>query len=500
MMIICVLLLILFNPVLSFCSEQASAQFMWSGAITTNSANVRAKTPQEGAIVRLAVSEQPDLSGALFSQPDTALTAVNNMVVSLSATGLIADRQYYYAIEINSVLDLSLIGKFRTFPVVADSFTIALGSCAVTGSSHPVFETIRTLQPLFFMHMGDFHYQNISVNDRALFRQAYETVLASPTQSRSYREVPIDYIWDDHDFGPNNSDSTAPGRLASRLTYQEYVPHYPLPAGVGDVPPYHAFSVGRVRFIVTDCRSARSPYSAPDNAAKTMLGATQKAWFKQELVAAQASSALIVWVNSLPWIGVTGDDGWYLYTTERRELADFIKANGILNLCVVSGDAHMLAIDNGANSDYALGGGACFPLMQAAALDRSPSLKGGPYSEGAFPGTGQFGLMTVVDRSGVINVNWSGRNYLNQEIVHYSFVPGDCHLCCHGTTGNIDGSSGDIVDSSDIFTTVDYLTLSAPVSTCMQENDVNIDGILDIGDLMALVDYLIGIASLPPCP
>ena len=32
-------------------------------------------------------------------------------------------------------------------------------------------------------------------------------------------------------------------------------------------------------------------------------------------------------MDTLPWIGVTGDDGWYLYTNERREIADFIKEN-----------------------------------------------------------------------------------------------------------------------------------------------------------------------------
>ena len=81
----------------------------------------------------------------------------------------------------------------------------------------------------------------------------------------------------------------------------------------------------------------------------------------------------------------------------------------------------MLAIDDGTNSDYATGGSAGFPVMHAAALDQSPALKGGPYSEGAFPGRGQFGLMTVADSGDSIKVNWSGRNYLNQEIVSYGF-------------------------------------------------------------------------------
>jgi hypothetical protein len=89
---------------------------------------------------------------------------------------------------------------------------------------------------------------------------------------------------------------------------------------------------------------------------------------------------------------------------------------------MLSGDAHMLGIDDGTNSDYADGGGAGFPVMHAAALDRRGSIKGGPYSEGAFPGGGQFGLMTVTDEGGpTISIALSGRNWQDAEIVSYTF-------------------------------------------------------------------------------
>src|SRR5690606_6078407 len=86
---------------------------------------------------------------------------------------------------------------------------------------------------------------------------------------------------------------------------------------------------------------------------------------------------------------------------------------------MLSGDAHMVAIDDGSHTDYrtpapdgtaarggeagldaAGAGGAGFPLLHAAALDRPGSVKGGPYSEGAYPGPGQFGTLTVRDEGG----------------------------------------------------------------------------------------------------
>ncbi|MGE5692582.1 MAG: alkaline phosphatase D family protein [Candidatus Zixiibacteriota bacterium] len=427
-------------------SSSSQVEFVWSGAVTPASAVVKAKLIPDSGIARLAVSTAPDFSSAIYSDWDTAVTSENNRVVRLEATGLAPRQRYYYAVEVNSTLDTETVGRFETFPTDTGTFTIAMGSCAQTGSNSQSFAQIYALNPLFFFHLGDMHYQNIGVNDPNLFRQAYETVLSSPNQSQLYRDYAIAYIWDDHDYGPNNSDSTSPSRQASRATYREYMPHYPLAAGMGNAPIYYTFDVGRVHFIVCDSRSARSPEFAVDNASKTMLGTTQKAWFKQELLNSKSNYPLLVWVNTLPWIGSPGGgDAWYEYTNERRELADFIKANGIKNICMLSGDAHMLAIDDGTNSDYATGGGAGFPVMHSASLDQTPSLKGGPYSHGAFPGRGQFGLMTVSDWQDSLRVRWSGRDSANNEKVGYSFV-----VCENGVKGdlNLDGafSSSDAVE------------------------------------------------------
>jgi alkaline phosphatase D len=466
--------------------------FIWSGAITSHSAQVKARVLSTGSIVRLAVSESTDMTEPVYSAFDTSEIDHNN-IVTLDVEGLIPNSQYHYAPEVDGFLDLASIGRFRTFPSDTGSFSFAFASCATTGSNHPVFQTIRGLDPLFFFHLGDFHYEDIAVDDVDVFRQAYEAVLSSPNQSQMFRDIPLEYIWDDHDFGPNNSDSTAPGRLAARLTYQEYVPHYPLVAGTGDVPIYHAFTVGRIRFIVCDMRSARSPYYATDNGSKTMMGTEQKAWFKQELLNARDSFPLIVWVNSLPWIGVTGDDGWYLYTTERREIANFIKANNIERLCMISGDAHMLAIDDGTNSDYATGGGAAFPVMHAAALDRGGSVKGGPYSHGAFPGGGQFGMMTVSDTGDSIHVVWSGLTYLNHERVGYSFsFSGKTDYIGGDTDGNLE------VNLADIEYLLAFIFSRGAAPNPIQSADVNCLDFVDIDDVVYLINYVF--ASGPePC-
>ncbi len=493
---------------LSTCTSNAAVQFIWSGAATSNSIIVKAKLTNDNSVGRLVYSTAPDLSSPNYSLPNTAIDSVNNRLIVFNVNSLTPNTQYYYGCEVDGVIDTAKLGRFKTFPADSGSFSFAFASCALTASNHAVFETIRSLNPLFFFHLGDFHYENISVDDPAVFRQKYEMVLASPNQSRLYRDIDFAYIWDDHDFGPNNSDSTAPGRTAARLTYEQYVPHYPLAAGESDNPIYFAFTVGRVRFIVTDSRSARSPATNQDNAAKTVLGVAQKQWFKQELATAK-SFPLVVWVSSFPWIGTTGDDGWYLYTYERRELANFIKDNELTNLCMISGDAHMVAIDDGSHSDYATGGGASFPVFHAAALDQAGSVKGGPYSEGAFPGGGRFGWFSVTDFNDSLKVDWIGKNSLNQTLVSYSFTKPVCHGidptsgspcdCCVGVRGNTNNIPG--VSLLDLLTLIGYVLQGGAPPSCLEEANINGQGSVTVQDIVYLVSYLFNNGPQPvACP
>jgi alkaline phosphatase D len=227
------------------------------------------------------------------------------------------------------------------------------------------------------------------------------------------------YVWDDHDFTGNNSDRSTLGRATARQVYREVVPHYPLAAGDGDQPIHQSFVLGRVLFIVTDTRSERTPHRVADGPRKTMLGAAQKAWLFDRLDEAQRFG-LVVWVSTLPWIAPprpTADD-WGGYAVERREIAEHIAERGITNLVMLSGDAHMVAMDDGTNNGYAGEGKPGFPVLHGAALDRDGSVKGGPYSEGTFPGRGQYALMRVEDEGGErIRVRWSGRRHGIGELV-----------------------------------------------------------------------------------
>src|SRR5437868_8253289 len=81
--------------------------------------------------------------------------------------------------------------------------------------------------PLFLLQMGDFHYDNpnsaFSLN---VHEQPYERLLQNSTYQYFFKRFPLAYVWDDHDYAGNNSDSTAAGKENARLAYREYIPHY----------------------------------------------------------------------------------------------------------------------------------------------------------------------------------------------------------------------------------------------------------------------------------
>ena len=402
----------------------ASVEWIWSGGLTADSVVIKARLTRDYDDVYLLASQASDLSDPTRFGPQEAKRRENKRVVTFVLTGLSSGAAYHYAIEAGGNVDRNRQGAFRTPEVGPYSFSFAAGSCATTGSSGRVFDAIREQAPLFFVHTGDLHYENIRWNDPNLFRDAYTTVLTSPAQSALYRSTPIVYIWDDHDFGPNDSDRTSQSREAAQQVYREWVPSHSLPVIGKSGPIYRAFTIGRVRFIVTDERSEKSPPPDPDTAEKTMLGSEQKAWFKQELLAANGQYPLIIWVQPVPWITepAPGSDSWGGYTTERREIADFIAENEIEGLLMISGDAHMLAIDDGTHSDFSTFGDAGFPVLQAAPLDRPGNVKGGPYSEGTASGSGQFGLVTIDDDGTSIEVTLRGLNYEDDELMRYKFI------------------------------------------------------------------------------
>lgn len=397
---------------------ETGVRWVWSGGVTWNSFVVVARLDEDVAGARLRYGPSPDLVDDIGRTPVVTADS-DTRSVRFRVEGLAPATDYYYAVETADLVDLSRLGTVRTVPTGSEAVTLAFASCARTGSNAQVFETIRETHPDLFLLTGDLHYEDIVANRVAEYVRAYDTQLSEPAPQALYLSTPTVYMWDDHDYGPNDADRTSPSRPAALSAYHQLVPHYPFALAGRQAPVAQAFSVGRTRVIVTDLRSARDPKTDPDVAGKSMMGEEQLAWFERELVASARTHALVVWVSSVPWL-VTGEggDSWAAYATERSSIADLVASEGIDNLVMIAGDAHMVAADDGSHNDFADPGEAGFPVLQAAALDRQGSLKGGPYSQGTYPGAGQFGLLQVTpDGNGGVDLRYEGRTWDGEVLV-----------------------------------------------------------------------------------
>ncbi len=403
---------------------QGDVVWVWSGAVTTDSAVVKARLRAGVSQAKLRIHPTTEPQAAL-EIPNTGHSEADaDGIVTFSVVGLRPGREYRYSVETNG--GSGPPGRFSTFVDGPMSFRIGFASCATTGSNHQIFDTMRLLNPHLFIHMGDFHYEDIKHNDPLAFLRAYDRVLTSPRQGAFYRSTPVAYVWDDHDFGPNDADGTSPSKPAALATYQQCVPHYPLSKVNGAVQTIQqAFTIGRVRFLQTDSRAERDPQDGVDGPQKTMLGSEQRAWLLKELRAARDRFTLVIWVNGVPWITKNkpgSGHGWEPYSHERIVIADTIKELGLANrLIMLSGDGHMVAIDDGTNSNYAgnqTPNESAFPVIHAAPLHRFPRIKGGPYSHGSYAPrrwfpllqANQFGLMDVKDDGTTIQIEVTCRD------------------------------------------------------------------------------------------
>jgi alkaline phosphatase D len=379
------------------------------GAVTPTSAEIKAAVVPDSAQAVAIVSESPtftaprrfDASGS-WMDPDRDY---EDRILTFRLTGLSPATTYHYVIELNGVAHDQRIGRFTTFPARGSrtSFKFACSSCSGNRKFFwdpflaPEIYTMIAAEPdlSFFFHLGDLFYD---IDDTEIGKrlEKYHWMFARREVASLFWSLPFEYTWDDHDFLGNNSVggvASAEAKRAAMTAYDVFWPHHPLASATDGL--YRRFEVGNVLFLALDTRFNRSP-SGSGMSGKTMLGQNQKDWFKLQLQDA-ATYDLVVIANSVPWIAEPdpSDDHWGGYAAERQELATLIKQREVRNICMISGDAHMLAADDGTHSGYAVGGGGAFPVFQTSALESKKSSKGGPYSHPSFPGRRQYGLVEI---------------------------------------------------------------------------------------------------------
>ncbi|HKK61259.1 MAG TPA: alkaline phosphatase D family protein [Bacteroidales bacterium] len=409
-----------------------SAQYIeigpYSGAVSDSSAVIVYKLSLPDQECRVEYSKDSLFRGSYFSK--TYVTSgVNANYIKVALKNLEPGTKYFYQLELNGQKLERSRGKFKTFSGNSASFSFAFGNSLKSESRRSGLKASLDKNIMFFLHTGDLHYDNIDVADIGLFRNSYQKALLRKDMSALGKETPLIYMWDDHDYGPNNSDKTAAGRLQSGKAYRECIPHYPLRSKEENGAIYQAFTVNNVRFIMTDLRSKRDRNKQPDNDQKTMMGEEQRAWFFEELKKSAANHPLVIWVSSVPYTAEKRTDSWAGFTYERRLIANFIKKHNINNVMIISGDAHSIAYNDGTNNNYSdYPGEGLFEILAAPLDNWATSKKGGPWTGSYIPDDGQlvYGMVEVDYTDNKAIVNFKAFDTKHQKVIeaekHFNLI------------------------------------------------------------------------------
>ena len=307
--------------------------------------------------VKLEYSTDRDFSTVLEG-PTVTAKAENACCVVLRVKGLKPDTPYWYRLKYDGQQDRYqwFANRTRTAPASKADFRVAFGSCCRIqfDAEQQIWDTVRKLDPDLFLWLGDNIYGDS--DEPAALTDLYSRGRVVERLQPLLRTTPQLAIWDDHDFGHNDSDGTNPYKSSSLQVFKNFWAN-PSYGEAGSPGVYFKHSHGGVDFFFLDGRFNRDPIRKPDTAAKTMLGARQKQWLKDALRASTA--AFKVLVSGGGWSSAENEDGgdsWAVFMTERNELFDFIRDHDIGGVFCISGDSHMGEIN-------------CIPRSQSGGYD-----------------------------------------------------------------------------------------------------------------------------------
>lgn len=304
----------------------------------------------------------------ITTSPDAPHTGV------IKLEGLPARAIVHYELEIDGqAVRPQTVQSFRLLPDMAStsSFSVAIASCMnpINVPLQPIWTQVANYRPDLLMLIGDNNYMPM----RTSAYEAPESTIRF-TMSRYHRYLrdvpglrtvlattPTYAIWDDHDFGPNNSDRTFKWR---DLTLEMFKKYWPNPgAGTADTPGiFYSFRVEDAEFFMLDDRYHRDPNNAPDR--KTMLGESQLAWLKEKLQASTATFKVIVNGHTMSIDRGGSGEYWANFGTEREDFLDWMFEEQINGVFFVSGDWHVGSLSR---IDYSKEGYPLFELISSNA-------------------------------------------------------------------------------------------------------------------------------------
>ena len=273
-------------------------------------------------------------------------------------TQLEQGKEYHYDLLINNQkialpYDTSFSSKkLWQWREKAPDFTIALGSCSYIneealdrlgkpyGSNYSIFESIAKKNPDIMLWGGDNIYlreadwdSKSGIYHRYSHSRALKELqpLLASTQNLA--------IWDDHDFGPDDSDRSFYNKYTTQQAFKDFWANksYGMDASQKE-GVYSSYNWGDAELFLLDNRFFKSPNNRLTGE-KTMLGTAQIQWLIDALVSSKATFKIIV-IGGQVLNTEAVFENYENYKSEKDFLLSEILANQIKGVIFISGDRH----------------------------------------------------------------------------------------------------------------------------------------------------------------
>ena len=346
-----------------------------------------------------------------FSTDKIETEKKNGYVAKLIADQVIPGKKYKYEVYINNYkiernyameFQTQELWKWRTDP---PDVKFIVGSCSYIneprfdrpgkpyGSNFEIFKSINKKNPDFMLWLGDNTYlREPDWNSRTGFIKRYSHTRSFPELQPLLASTHHYATWDDHDYGPNNSDGSFWLKETASEIFKLFWgnPNYDV-TGKGGITGFFQWS--DIDFFLLDNRYHRT---ANNNLTgnRQMLGKDQIDWLINALSFSQASFKFVAVGGQVISNGAVYEN-YATYPDERKYLLDKIREAKIEGVIFLDGDRHhtILSKMQETKNVYPLYDLTCSSLTAGVNNDNEPynSFK----LEETFVNVNNFGMLNV---------------------------------------------------------------------------------------------------------
>jgi len=319
--------------------------------------------------------------------------------------------------------------QWRTDP---PEVNFALGSCNYVneeefdrpgrpyGSEFEIFNSIHQKNPDFMLWLGDNTYlREVDWNSRTGFLHRYTHTRSLPELQPLLASTHHYAIWDDHDFGPNNSDGSFWLKETASEIFKLFWanPNYNVTGKGGITGTFHWADV---QFFLLDNRYFRTS-NKNFTTERQILGKAQIDWLINAMASSYAPFKFVAIGGQV--LSTEADyENYATFPEERKYLLEKIREARIEGVIFIDGDRHHtgLSVMQESNDVYPIYDLTCSSLTAGAYNDREE--KNTYKIEETLVGEHNFGILNVSGprKERVLNItifDKDGKTLWNKEIL-----------------------------------------------------------------------------------